>query len=59
MSPFPPSGNEGYVHNRDVTNILQNIFFYAQQKKETSTGLEQLEGEYMITQFLFLEELSP
>ncbi len=25
-----------------VTNILQNIFFYDQQKKETHTGLEQL-----------------
>ncbi len=28
-----------------VTNILQNILFYIQQKKETHTGLEQLEGE--------------
>ncbi len=27
------------------TNILQNSFFYVQQKKETRTGLEQLEGE--------------
>jgi len=28
-----------------VTNGLQNIFFCVQQKKETHTGLEQLEGE--------------
>ncbi len=28
-----------------VTNILQNIIFCDQQKKETSTGLEQTEGE--------------
>ncbi len=27
-----------------VTNILKNIFHF-QQKKETHTGLEQLEGE--------------
>ncbi len=32
-----------------VTNILQNISFYAQQKKETHTGLEQVErGEMFI-----------
>ncbi len=28
-----------------VTNILQNIFFCVQQKKETHTGLDQVEGE--------------
>ncbi len=28
-----------------VTNILQNIFFCVQQKKESHTGLEQLETE--------------
>jgi len=28
-----------------VTEILQNIIFYVQQKKETHTGLEQLEDE--------------
>ncbi len=28
-----------------VTNILQNILFCAQQKRETHTGLEQLKGE--------------
>ncbi len=28
-----------------VTNILQNIFFCVQQKKETHTGFEQLEDE--------------
>ncbi len=27
-----------------VINILQNIFFYVQQKKETHTGLEQHKG---------------
>ncbi len=32
-----------------ATNILQNIFFCAQQKKETPTDLDQVEGEYMIT----------
>ncbi len=29
-----------------VPNILQNILFYVQQKKETLIGLEELEGEY-------------
>ncbi len=28
-----------------VNNIIQNIFFCVQQKKETHTGLEQVEGE--------------
>ncbi len=28
-----------------VANILQNIIFCAQQKKETHTGLGQIEGE--------------
>ncbi len=28
-----------------VTNILQNNVFCVQQKKETRTGLEELEGE--------------
>ncbi len=28
-----------------VINILLNILFYVQQKKETHTGLEQLEGK--------------
>jgi len=27
------------------TNILQNIIFYGQQKKETHTGLEQHRGK--------------
>jgi len=39
-----------------VTNILQNIFFCVQQKKETHTGLKQLEGEEMMTEFLFLSD---
>jgi len=29
-----------------VPIILQNIFLCVQQKKETHTGLQQLEGEY-------------
>ncbi len=28
-----------------VTKILQMIFLYLKQKKETDTGLERLEGE--------------
>jgi len=28
-----------------LQNILQNMFFCVQQKKEILTGLEQLEGE--------------
>ncbi len=28
-----------------VANILQNIILCVQQKKETDTGLEQLEGK--------------
>ncbi len=34
------------------------IFFYIAQKKETHTGLEQLEGEKMIKLFSVLGELS-
>ncbi len=33
-----------------ITNILQNIFFCAQQKKERHTGLEQLKGKVNIWQ---------
>ncbi len=33
------------ISNCLVTNILQNIFFCVQQKKETHTGLAQHEGE--------------
>ncbi len=28
-----------------VTKMSQNIFFYVQQKKESHTGLKQLEGD--------------
>ncbi len=35
-----------------VTNIFHNIFFYVQRKKESHTGLEQIEDE-QITDFLF------
>jgi len=34
--------------NSLVINILRNIFFCVQQKKETHTGLEQHEGEWTI-----------
>ncbi len=36
-----------------ITNIFQNIFFRVKQKKETHTVLEQLEGEEIITIFIF------
>jgi len=39
-----------------VTHILQNIFFCVPQK--TGTGLKQLEGEEMMTEFSFFGELS-
>ncbi len=31
---------------------LQHVFFCVQQKKETHTGLDQLEGECILTSFL-------
>ncbi len=37
-----------------VTNIFQNIFFSVQQKKETHTGLEQLESEEIMTKLNIL-----
>ncbi len=40
--------------NRLVTSILQNIFFCALLKIKTHTGLEQVEGESMMTEFSFL-----
>ncbi len=40
-----------------VTNILQNILFSVQQKKETHTDLERHEGECIITELAFLAEL--
>ncbi len=39
----------------DHQHILQNIFFYAQRKKEIHTSLEQLEGEQ--EEFTFLGEI--
>jgi len=41
-----------------VTNILYNILFCVQQKKETHTELEQLEGKNMMTEFSYRAELS-
>ncbi len=37
-----------------VTNIHQNIIFCVQKKKETHRGLEQVEGELMITIVIFV-----
>ncbi len=34
-----------------VTNILQNIFFYVLQNKESDSGLEWYEGQQIITEF--------
>ncbi len=36
-----------------ITNIFQNNIFCVKQKKETHTVLEQLEGEEIITIFIF------
>lgn len=38
--------------------ILQNITFYVQQKEESNTGMEQGKHELMMTEHLFLSELS-
>ncbi len=38
----------------DFNDILQNIFLYAEQKKETHTGLERHEGDWMMLKFSFL-----
>jgi len=42
---FPTMEVNMEVKNCLVTDILQNIFFFVQQKKEIHTGLKQLEGE--------------
>ncbi len=34
-----------------VTNIFQNIFYCVPQRKETHSGLGQVEGEYMMIEF--------
>ncbi len=34
-----------------LTNILQNIIFCVEQVTETHTGLEQVEGKKMTTEF--------
>jgi len=41
-----------------VPIVLQNTFVCVQQKKETHTGLQQLEDEEMMTEFSFLDEVS-
>ncbi len=39
------SNNDTMEVNCLITNILQNIFFCVQQKKETHTGLKRHKGE--------------
>ncbi len=41
-----------------VTDMISNIFFCVWQRKEAHTGMDQLEGEQMMTEFSFLVELS-
>jgi len=41
-----------------VPVVLQNILLCVQQKKETHTDLEQLEGEQMMTELSFLGGVS-
>ncbi len=41
-----------------VTNIPKDILFYVLQKTEMDRGLEQHEGEYIMTEFSFLGGLS-
>ncbi len=43
--------------NSLIINFLQNIFLCV-QNKHIHTGLDQLEGESMMTEFSFLGELS-
>ncbi len=44
--------------NCSVSHILQNILLSVQQNNDIHTDLEILEGEYMMTEFSFLDELS-
>ncbi len=44
--------------NCSVSHILQNIFIFVQQNKDIHTALDLHEGEYMMTEFSFLGELS-
>jgi len=46
------------VNGAKVPIVLQNIFLCVQQKKETHTGLQQLEDEKMMTEFSFLSGVS-
>jgi len=41
-----------------LLTFLKMSFFCIQQKKETHSGLERLEGEEVMTEFSFLGELS-
>jgi len=46
------------VPNGLVPIVLQYIVLSVQQKKETHTSLQQLEGEEMMTEFSFLGGVS-
>jgi len=52
FSPFFFTLWKSIVFNCFITDILQNIFC-VQQRKETHTGLEELWGEEMMTEFYF------
>lgn len=41
-----------------VTNIFLNLFFCVQHRKETDTGLEQHEGEIMITKYYPFKDMN-
>ncbi len=41
-----------------VTHIFQNVIFFVQLKKYPHTGLQRHEGEYMMTECVFLGELT-
>jgi len=42
------------VNGAKVPIVLQHFFLCVQQKKETHTGLQQVEREYMMTELSFL-----
>ncbi len=44
MDSSPTKNLSSFTHSF-VYNVLQNIFFYVQQKKLIHAGLEQLEDE--------------
>lgn len=46
------------VQTTEVKSLVTNIFICAQREEKPHTGLEQHEGEEMITKFSFSCELS-